>query len=86
MTAYDSTPRAHARPDALRNFGRGNVRFGVKLDPRRRGDTPFHVRFASNNDQISAAQRNVAKCHLLTCCRMLIDVQSGAKLDGTGDC
>src|SRR5215475_2570634 len=28
MTAYDSTPRAHARPDALRNFGRGNVRFG----------------------------------------------------------
>jgi hypothetical protein len=28
MTAYDSTPRAHARPDALWNFCRGDVRFG----------------------------------------------------------
>jgi hypothetical protein len=62
MTAYDSTPRAHARPDALRNFGRGNVRFGVKLDPRRRGDPPIHVRYASKSDQIDASQRTVAKC------------------------
>src|SRR5438552_3366665 len=44
------------------------------------------VRFTSNCVPTLAQQQIDAECHLLTCCRMLIDVQSGAKLDGTGDC
>jgi hypothetical protein len=71
--------RGPERPGPRLILERGGTGGAVAIGMRR---AQGHVCFTSN----SYLAFKGAMCHLLTCCRMLIDVQSGAKLDGTGDC